>query len=236
MNFLLAIYNSQIAWTVILTLYALLVTRLTEYPYVWMRNRGVEKNVAVYYDRKIVHMLAGGVVLFAVPFVFKSGTFPFPYAFPLIIGLALTVATLIPHLTGDLLEWVQVEKNKNEVHFCFMWGVTVFALWIVLGNPWAAIIPPIFMAFGDGITGVVRNALFRRRTKSLVGNVFMLAVTAPAGYFLAGAVGIPLWGLISAVVASYIEQYEFGPIDDNVLITVSSSVVLYVGHLVGPIL
>lgn len=236
MNLLSAIYDNQIFWTITLTLYALLITRLTEYPYIWMRNRGVEENVAVYYDRKIVHMLAGGVVLFAVPFVFTEGTFPFPYAFPLIIGLALTVATLIPHLTGNLLEWVQVEKNKNEVHFCFMWGVTVFALWIVMGNPWVAIIPPIFMAFGDGITGVVRNILFQKRTKSMIGNVFMLAVTAPAGYFLAGVVGLPVWGLIAAVVASYVERYEFGPIDDNVLITVSASLVLYLGHLIGPIL
>ncbi|MFW6104920.1 MAG: hypothetical protein ACOC6I_03670 [Candidatus Bipolaricaulota bacterium] len=235
MNILLAIYNNQIFWTVMLTVYALLITRLTEYPFIWMRSHGVEKNVAVYYDRKIVHMLAGGVVLFAVPFVFTEGTFPFPYAFPLIIGLVLSVATLIPHLTGDLLEWVQVEKNMNEVHFCFMWGVTVFALWIVFGNPWVAIIPPIFMAFGDGITGIVRNALYQKRTKSMVGNVFMLAVTAPAGYFLAGVVGIPFWGLIAAVVASYIERYEFGPIDDNVLITVSASLVLYLGHLIGPI-
>ncbi len=235
MIFLRTIYNNQIFWTVLLTLYALSVTLLTEYPYKWMRARGIEKNVAVYYDRKIVHMLAGGVVLFVVPFVFREGNFPFPYAYPLIIGLLLTVATLIPHLTGNLLEWVQVKKNRNEVHFCFMWGVTVFTLWIVFDNPWMAIIPPIFMAFGDGITGVVRNALFAERTKSFIGNVFMLALCAPAGYFLARMGGLALWGLIAAVVASYIERYEFGPIDDNILITVSSSLVLYLGHLIGPI-
>lgn len=235
MNILLAIYNNQIFWTVVLTVYALAVTRLTEYPYRWMTARGVEESVAVYYDRKIVHMLAGGVVLFVVPFVFKGGNFPFPYIYPLIIGLVLSIFTLIPHLTGNLLEWVQVEKNKNEVHFCFMWGVTVFALWIVFDNPWVAIIPPIFMAFGDGITGVVRNLVYARRTKSVVGNVFMLALCAPAGFFLARAGGIAFWGLIAAFVASYVERYEFGPIDDNVLITVSSSLVLYVGHLIGPI-
>ena len=69
----------------------------------------------------------------------------------------------------------------------------------------------------------------------MIGNIFMLALTAPAGYFLARVGGIPYWGLIAAVVASYIEQYEFGPIDDNVLITVSSSLVLYLGHVIGPI-
>jgi len=41
------------------------------------------------------------------------------------------------------------------------------------------------MAFGDGVTGVARNALFKRRTKSAVGNVFMVIVSVPLGYFLA---------------------------------------------------
>jgi phytol kinase len=50
---------------------------------------------------------------------------------------------------------------------------------------WIAIILPTFMAFGDGVTGVARNALFKRRTKSAVGNVFMVIVSVPLGYFLA---------------------------------------------------
>jgi len=236
LQYLYFLYNSELFWVVVITLYALGVTILTKYPYRWMRDRGLEKNVAVYYDRKIVHMLAGGVSLFAVPFVFKDGSFPFPYIYPLIVGLCLAVLTLIPHLTGNLIESVQVKKNENEVNFCLMWGLSVFVLWIVFDNPWIAIIPPLFMAFGDGITGVVRNLMYQRRTKSPVGNVFMLALSAPIGYFLGARGGIALWGLIAAVVASYLERYEFGPIDDNILIAVSATLVLYIGHLVGPII
>ena len=236
LNVLQFLYNNELFWVIVITLYALLVTVLTKYPYRWMLDAGLEKNVAVYYDRKIVHMLAGGVALFAVPFVFKDGSFPFPYIYPLIVGLSLSVLTLIPHLTGNLIESVQVEKNENEVHFCLMWGLSVFVLWVVIDNPWIAIIPPVFMAFGDGITGVVRNLMYQKRTKSPVGNVFMLALSAPVGFFLAAQGGIAMWGLIAAVVASYLERYEFGPIDDNILITVSASLVLYIGHLIGPII
>jgi len=236
LKYLYFLYNNELFWVFIITVYALAVTVFTKYPYRWMREVGLEKNVSVYYNRKIVHMFAGGVALFAVPFVFTDGKFPFPYIYPLIVGSSLAILTLIPHLTGNLIESVQVDKNENEVHFCLMWGLSVFVLWIVFDNPWIAIIPPLFMAFGDGITGVARNLMYKRRTKSPIGNVFMLALCAPLGFFLAARGDIALWGLIAAVVASFLERYEFGPIDDNILITVSASLVLYIGHLVGPII
>lgn len=43
-----------------------------------------------------------------------------------------------------------------------------------------------------------------------------------------------MWGAI-AFVATVVERYEFGPIDDNILITVASSAVLLIGVHVGPI-
>jgi len=33
------------------------------------------------------------------------------------------------------------------------------------GTPWRAVVPALFISFGDAITGVVRNAVFGRRTK-----------------------------------------------------------------------
>jgi len=38
-----------------------------------------------------------------------------------------------------------------------------------------------------------------------------------------------LWGAISGAVASFVERYEFGPIDDNVLIVIASSIVIAAG-------
>ena len=47
---------------------------------------------------------------------------------------------------------------------------------------------------------------------------------------------IPVWGIISAIVASVIERYEFGVIDDNVLIVIASSIVIILGIVAGPII
>lgn len=229
---------NNIPWVVILSVYAALITMGTKKIYELMIKKGFKKNVAVYYNRKIVHMFAGGIVVLLVPFIFTNQTSEYPYVYPLIIGSILTIFTYIPHKTGKILYWLQTKDNQNDVHFCLMWALIVFFLWILLGDPWIAIIPPTFMAFGDGVTGVARNALFKRRTKSAVGNVFMVLVSVPLGYYLASMAtpSIPWWGVIAALVASFVERYEFGPIDDNVLISVSATIILYVGFTVGPLL
>ena len=221
----------QIVWAAVAVVYAAVIVFLTQRIYLKLRARGVASNVAVYYNRKIVHMAAGGVVALAVPYLFTSPIYP------LAIGLALTAFTLIPHVFDRRLEWLQTEENRNDVKFTLMWGVAIFVLWLLLDDPFLAILPPVFMAFGDGVTGVVRNALFKRRTKSSIGNLFMLAVCIPAGFLLAGQASLPIpwWGVIAGVVASIIERFELGPIDDNILITVASSAVLLIGAHVGPL-
>ena len=57
------------------------------------------------------------------------------------------------------------------------------------------------------------------------------------GIFIGNSVdpSIPVWGLISASVASFVERYEFGVIDDNILIVIASSIVIIAGFITGPI-
>jgi hypothetical protein len=116
-----------------------------------------------------------------------------------------------------------------------MWALAVFILWWVTGSPWIAIIPPAFMAFGDGITGIVRNVAFKERVKHPIGNLYMAGVCIPIGYYFGGIEGIALWGVIAAIAASIVEKFEIGPIDDNVLITITSLAILLIGKTVGPI-
>lgn len=224
--------SSQLLWALGLGLYVLAILFLTLIPYRAMVARGMEPIRAVYYNRKIVHMLAGGVGSLTVPLVFTD-----PW-YPLIAGLLFTLFTyLTHHLSGWRMYWFQTADNTNDVKFALMWGLSVSALWWLLGDPWLAILPALYMAFGDGVTGIARNALIRRRSKDPVGNVFMLLVCVPMGWVIGGHAvpAIPDWGVISAVVATLIERYEFGPIDDNVLITLSASAVLLLGTLVGPL-
>ena len=203
--------------------YVLGVLALTRYVYMALRRRGMSENVVVYYNRKVIHILAGGVVALLVPYMFTSPLVPTLFA------LVLAAVTYLPHRTGRLLYWFQVRDNMYEVNFCFAWGLALLVLWLFFGSPLYAVVPLAFMSFGDAVTGVVRNAVFGRRTKSWLGNLGMLAVTLPIGLHYAGYAGAA-----AAVVASLVEHYEIPPaLDDNVLITASTLTVLVASRALG---
>jgi len=221
---------NQILWIFFLGLYTISVFFLTKKIYDYMIKKHFKKSVAVYYNRKLIHILAGGVICLIVPFVFDS-----PW-FPLLAGVFLAFVTFLAHRIGNAFYWFQTEGNINDVSFCLMWGVAIFILWQIFDNPYIAIIPAAFIAFGDGITGIVRNIAFQERKKHPIGNVYMMGVCIPIGYFFAnmGNPSIPIWGIIAAVVGSLFERYEFGIIDDNVLVAGSAVIILYIGGILGP--
>ena len=217
---ILSIEPFDIILIVALCIYLVIVAVLTKYAFKIMTNKGLDKEDALYYNRKFVHIFAGGVVALFVPLYSSEW-------YPLFAGLLLTALTYISHRHGNSLYWFQTKKDFNDVNFCLMWGISIFVLWNLLDNPWLAILPATFMAFGDGITGITRNALFKKRFKHPIGNLFMAMVCMLLGYVLGGMGGIPLGAIIAGILASIIERYEFGLIDDNILITLVSSITLY---------
>ena len=126
-NTLTAIYL-QIIFAVIAIVYAVAIVFVTKSTYGIMRKRGVEEMVAVYYNRKIVHMSAGGVVALSVPFLFDS------WVYPLAIGLALTLFTVLPRLQGKPMDFMQTKENWNDTKFTLMWGISIAVLWILFNN------------------------------------------------------------------------------------------------------
>lgn len=222
---------NQLIWAIIMAFWVLLVIYGTRWTYNYWTNQGMEEMVAVYYNRKIVHMLAAGVVLLIMPFVFTDPLLP------LIGGFALGGFTAFMHQSGRRMYWMQNPENMNDSSFAFMLGLSVYLLWVLFDDPWLAVLPSLFMAFGDGVTGIVRNKMFSKRTKSAWGNVAMAVVCLPMGWFIGmeSITAIPMWGLLSGALASFVERYEFGPIDDNVLIATASTILLIIGATFGPL-
>ena len=223
---------SEVSWLFILGAWAGLVVFAIKPFHSYLVNRGCENMVAVYYNRKVAHMLAGGVPIILCPIVFSNPIWP------LIGGLGGAAILYASHFTDRRLWWMQTEQNMNDATFALMLGLSVFALWHYSDQPWLAILPSLYMAFGDGVTGIIRNKMFAKRTKSAWGNLGMAILCIPLGWFVGKMVtpAIPVWGVISAVIASIVERYEFGPIDDNILIVIASSIVLLIGLNLGPIL
>ena len=222
---------SEMIWFGILGLWATVIVFGIKPFYDYLRAQGSEHMVAVYYNRKVAHMLAGGVPIIASPMVFDDPVWV------LIGGILGSTALAATHVLDKRLWWMQTEQNMNDATFALMLGISVYFIWVYTDQPWLAILPSLFMAFGDGVTGIIRNKMFKKRTNSSWGNVGMAALCLPLGYYV-GTLSdpqIPIWGLISGLVASIVERYEFGPIDDNVLIVVFSTIVLLIGLEIGPI-
>lgn len=217
----------ELLYIVLLALYAVSVIVLTRYFYDYLVNKKhMRKSVAVYCNRKLIHIFAGGVVVLTVPFLFSN---PF---YPLFASILLTIIMYALHKSDYMLYWFQTDDNVSDVSFCLMWGIAIFILWVIFDNPWIAVIPPAFIAFGDGVTGIVRNIGFKERSKHPIGNIYMAGVCTPIGLYFGSISGIPnmaIYGFVAAIVASFFERYEFGPIDDNILITVGSVAVLLAG-------
>jgi phytol kinase len=207
-------------WATILFIWVMIVVYpITKNLYRYMRSRGVSHVKAVYYNRKIIHILAGGLVALTVPYLFQTPLLPG------ILATVLAIATYLPHRNGKLMYWFQVEDNMYEVNFCIMWGLVISLAWLIFHNWWYGVIPIVFMAFGDGVTGIVRNILYNRRTKAWIGNLAMALLTIPVGYITLGYIG----GL-AGLIASITEHFEIKPIiDDNITVPLISFLTLLIG-------
>jgi len=213
----IVVFPSEVAATAVLFVWVIFVSEvLTRKLYVWMAKRNVQSNVAVYYNRKVIHILTGGLVASVVPLVFKTPVFPFTMA------CLLAVFLYIPHRKGKLMYWFQVEENAYEVSFCVMWGIIIALGWFISGgNFWLGVLPVLFMSVGDAITGIIRNIIYKRRTKSWWGNLAMATFSIPLGASVLG-----LAGAVAGAAASFVEHFESNPIDDNITVPLSAFIIL----------
>ncbi|QKR00332.1 phosphatidate cytidylyltransferase [Metallosphaera tengchongensis] len=184
-------------------------------------SKVVAKRTNNYVARKFIHMAGGGVVACTAPFLLSS---------PLVVIVAsyLMMAYLLARHYSKPLSWFQESDNLGEVYFSFSFGTILLISWILNHNFWelgnrylyVALLPLLFMSFGDGITGIVRNYVYGRRFKGFWGSVGMLAFSVPLGFLL---LSIP--GSLSAVIATAVEILPF--IDDNLSVSFISFFFLY---------
>ncbi|RLI21835.1 dolichol kinase [Candidatus Bathyarchaeota archaeon] len=212
-----------IATAILFSWIIFVVAFLTKKLYGVMMKRKFAHNVAVYYNRKVIHIFAGGLTAFLVPLIFKTPILP------LSMALLLGVLTYVPHKTGKLMYWFQVKENMYEVSFCIMWGIIITLGWLVSGGEfWFGVLPVLFMSIGDAVTGIVRNMLYKRRTKSWWGNLTMALFSIPIGAILGFS------GIIAGAFASFIEHFEFNPIDDNITVPAMSFLILLLTKVFAP--
>ena len=207
-------------YTVMLMIYVVGVTYAGKYIYKYMVHKGMSREKAFYYIRKFIHVLGAGVVTITIPFLFSS-----PYL-PFIASMILAGTLFYLKRTNKMFYWFQSTSNSYEINFALAWGFGLLVSWIVTNNPTLAILPPLYISLGDGITGTIRNLFFSKRTKHWIGNLAMAIVIVPIGFLIGGLIG-----LVSAIASSIAEKFEFPPIDDNILISLTATFIISASFL-----
>ena len=132
-----------------------------------------DRSVPQYLSRKAAHGFGGlayllGVLLFQKPLV------------PVLISASFTA----------LLGFLRIFKPEHtrgvggsarphalaEVYFPLAGTLCLLIGWQALGDKYLALVPILFMAWGDMITGIVRSEIYRREVKGNFGSLAMLGV------------------------------------------------------------
>lgn len=199
-------------------LFVLLV--LSKMVYEFALKKGRSTNSSMYFSRKAIHFLAGGLTAMLLPFVAHEPILPAAMAF----GLAL--ATYLPHKLNRRMYWFQDPENIYDVDFTLSWGLIVLFTWYIDRTFWLGVVSVLFMAYGDGITGIIRNLKYNKRTKAWEGTAGMLVMCIIIGAKMGVA------GVFAGIVCSFVERIE--NLDDNITVPAVSLSVLLVAYYYFP--
>ncbi len=199
---------------------------LSKKVYQFALKKGRTHNSSIYFSRKAIHFLAGGITAMLLPFIAHEPFVPAATAF------LLALITYFPHKLDRRMYWFQDPENLYDVHFTLSWGFIIFFSWFIDRSFWLGVIPVLFMAYGDGITGVIRNLKYNKRTKAWEGTLGMLIICIIIGAKM-GFIGI-----FAGIVCSLLERVE--GIDDNITVPVAGLLILlpsyyYLPYLTAPL-
>ncbi|OGO38934.1 MAG: hypothetical protein A2147_11055 [Chloroflexi bacterium RBG_16_57_8] len=183
----------------------------------WFSNIIYDSGVQHYVSRKVGHG-AGGVA-FLLCLMFSSPVWPVILSGG--FGAVLIAARLFrPATFRGVGGTGRSNRAMAEIWFACV-AVPVFLVsWSWLDRPEIAVASLLFMAWGDGITGLVRSQIYHTPTKGWWGSLGMLAVCL----VLALVFVKPVWiGIVAAVVCVLAEK-AFGDVgkirwaDDNLVV------------------
>jgi dolichol kinase len=174
----------------------------------WISNIVYDLGVPHYISRKIGHG-AGGLAFLAA-FAFSSS------AWPIIVATGFSALLFTAHLVRPETFRGVGGTGRSETVMAEVWfagvAIPVFCIsWLWLNKPAVAVTSLLFMAWGDGVTGLVRSQVYHRPVKGLWGSLAMFCVCLAISWVFVR----PFWiGVVGSMVAVITERV-FG--DNGVL-------------------
>ena len=193
----------------------------------YVSNILYDLKIPQYISRKIGHF-SGGLGFLLCALLFDSGW----WLFAITAGffLMLAGARLIkPDAFRGVGGTGRTGPVMAEVYFPLAALPVIAVGWIWLDKPVIAVACLLFMAWGDGVTGIVRSQIYGKAVKGLWGSAAMLV----SCLVIAWAFITPFWiGAVGAVVATVVE-WACGDVgilkwaDDNWAIPIVSAAVVF---------
>lgn len=180
-------------WAIGLALYIQLAMLLSNFLY--------RRGVPFYLSRKVIHFGAAPAIL-VLPLVFDSAFFPILLSAILAVQLALN-HLLFARGTRNLFPGFARKGRLSEVYFAIASLISIAALWHI--DAWLAVVPSLWLALGDGITGVVRSYTSGREVKDWWGSLACLIVCSAISIALVTPL---VAGLAGAAAATIAERYS----------------------------
>ena len=188
----------------------------------YLSNILYDYGVPQYISRKVGHGVGGMgylmcMLLFSTPW------------YPLILSGGFTLllggARLLRPSTFRGVGGSSRSHALAEIWFPLAGTLSLVVGWVWLNNPHLAIVPILFMAWGDMVTGLIRAKVYGKEVKGNYGSLGMLVVC-----LLVGTLFTPYWiAAVGAVVATLAERWtpiSKGFWDDNHTIIISSLLVM----------
>ena len=197
--------SSDLVYAVLLTIYNAFI--------IFFVSRQVSQRFGTYVARKTIHVLSAGVSVALAPLLFSN------WQAPLLLGSLMIVFTLVGHLRKPY-RWFQISNNYADVYFTVACTALLVGFWNY--EIWIGVLSSLFLAWGDGLTGIVRSLVYKKRNKGVWGNIAMFLICITLGILMNGRVGYA--GLIGAVFASIVEKFE--RVDDNISIPFGSAALM----------
>lgn len=196
----------------------------------YMSNYFYDKGCEQYVSRKAAHGVAGmGFLLCAL--LFSSVWWPLIMTLGFVV--MLVAARVVRPSTFRGVGGSARQQAFAEVFLPGSAAVAIVVGWLWLGNRWLALVPILYVCFGDMVTGLVRSRLYKREMKGDWGSLAMLLVCLLVAYFYS-----PYWiaaaGAMAATLAERFTPPSHGWWDDNWSIVFAGLLVMAVlAHFFG---
>ncbi len=176
-------------------------------------SRKISEKYGTYIARKAIHLLSAGISVLLAHLIFSD------WLVPLILGSLMVAFTIAGHVRKPY-GWFQIKENYADIYFTVACTALLVVFWNY--NVWIGVLSALFLAWGDGLTGIVRNFIYGKRNKGVYGNIAMLVICMALAYFMNGRVGYVAF--VAAAFASIVEKFEL--VDDNISVPFGSAIIM----------